>query len=157
MEIRIIIRRPIETHWEQSKLRDNSTKTQKEQERSQSQTNRTLENISNVNKTEKSDRTTSEQSDNSTLNSSRKPAIADNEKMDRENFHHWRQPVNLWKISDGETTVRKRKDWWSKETRYLDRVHQAVDMTSNAEEQYSRHSNRTKEAGKRLPKLTRSS
>ena len=42
-----------------------------------------------MNKTEQSERTTSGQSDITTLNYGRKSAIADNENMDRENFYHW--------------------------------------------------------------------
>ena len=33
------------------------------------------------------------------------------------------QPVKLWKLSDAETTVRKREGRWSKKMRYLDWVH----------------------------------
>ena len=72
-----------------TKLRNDNSETQNELERNQSQTNRTFENTNNVNKSEQSERTTSGKSDISTLNSSRKSAIADNENMDRETFYHW--------------------------------------------------------------------
>ena len=75
-----------------TKLSNNSTKTQNEQTKNQSLTNGKLENINNVNKTKQSERTTSGQSDISTLNPGRKSAIADNENMDRGKCFHWGLP-----------------------------------------------------------------
>ena len=71
-----------------TKLRNNSTETQNEREKNQSQTNRTFEKVNNVNKTKQSERTTSGQTDISTLNSSRKSEIADNDNMNRKNIYH---------------------------------------------------------------------
>ena len=71
-----------------TKLHNNTTKTQDEQEKDQSQTNRIFEIVYNVNKTEQSKTFTSGQSDISTPNSSRKSTIDNNEKMNQENFYH---------------------------------------------------------------------
>ena len=65
------------------------TEKQNETKESQSQTNRTFENKNNVNKIEQSEKTTSGQSDISTLKTSRKSITEINDKMDRENFYHW--------------------------------------------------------------------
>ena len=70
-----------------TRLHNHKTETQIERKESQSQTNRIFENKNNVNKIEQSKITTSGHI--STLKTSRKSIIEINDKMDRENFHHW--------------------------------------------------------------------
>ena len=94
-----------------TELHNNKTETQNEQEKNKSQTHRIVENVYNVNKTEQSEITTSWQSDISTPNCSRKSTIDNNEKMNQENFYHWRATRNIVEI------VRRRNK--SLETRRL--------------------------------------
>ena len=91
-----------------TKLHNNKTDIQVEQEKNQSHTNRTFENVQNVNKTEQSETTTSRQFDISTANSSRKSTT---EKKDQDNFYQWGATREIMEI------IRRRNN--SPETRRL--------------------------------------
>ena len=67
----------------------NNSKHTTEHETDQSQLNRTFENKNHVNETEQNKRTTSGQSDNSTLKVSQISNTENIDNMDRENFYHW--------------------------------------------------------------------
>ena len=133
----------------QTKLHNNKTETQNEQEKNQSETDRIFENVYNVNKSEQSETTTSGQSDISTPNSSRKSTIKNNEKMDLENFYHWGATLEIIEIITSRNNCPK--------TRRFVEQRNALSRSGTLRRRYDDQSQRTvfapsrqnKKAGKR--------
>ena len=108
-----------------------------------SQTNRTFDNENHVNETEQNKRTTSGQSDNSTLKNSIQRKHEENAKMDSENFYHWGPPERSWMTLEEKTLAPKQGDWCNNGTRYPGREHWDAGKTTNHNEQSLHHPDTT--------------
>ena len=89
----------------------------------QSQSKRTFENKSHVNETEQNKKTTSGQSDISTLKDSQTSNTETFDNMDREKFITGELPEKLWISFEEGLIVRKQEDWSNNETHYPSPAH----------------------------------
>ena len=113
----------------------------------QSQSNRTFENKSNVNETEQNKKTTSGQSEISTLKDSQTSNTENFDNMDRENFYHWGATREIMDI------IRRRKN--SPETRRLVEQRNALSRPGTLRRRYDQQTQRTVFAPSRPNKRSR--
>ena len=113
----------------------------------QSQSNRTFENKSHVNETEQNKKTTSGQSDISTLKDRQRSNIENFDNMDRENFYHWGATRELMDI------IRRRNN--SPEIRKLVEERNALSRPGTLRRRYDHQTQRTVFAPSRPNKRSR--
>ena len=119
----------------------------------QSQLNRTFENKSHVNETEQNKKTTSGQSDISTLRDSQTSNTENFDNMDRENFYHWgatREIMDI--IRRRNNSLETRRFTSNNVTHYPGPAHRDAGMTTKRRVRFLLHPGRTNAVEKRLPK-----